>query len=635
MPEYPLSVFWLFLLPVFNIGLWMLFPQKRQVWGVLPAVFLFGFWLYLLLFSQEPGFSFQEKWIFSDDFRLGLSFLPDSRRIFLAWLSSFLTLLIQVYSLAWLPKSSRWGLYQLLLTTFCLAMNGLFMAGNLFTLLIFWELVGLTSYLLVQFWFEKNNPARAGLRVFLVNKLGDLALISGIGLLVSFGMGGMVSDNLGIPGGAVRFFQSPAGSVLTGFLVLAALIKSAQFPFSIWLKEAMQGPAPVSALLHSATMVVAGVWLLVQLSPAFGPELHWILVITGGFTFLFFNGLAIFSGHLKNILAFSTMAQLGMMVMAVGSGRAEQSLLHLVGHAFFKSGLFLICGWLMLSAAAGGKENDEQQFIPNLKGYLSRQPLLKWAFLFFLFGLAGWPLSAGFISKELLLPQVSQGADSLQWLAYVIFQAGIGMSAFYAFRLALFLGFSDSDSPHFQSISSPLFSVPVLILAILSGFWIFGPHPFSASGWLPGILMVPAETVFPDVIMLLAGSALAWFCSERQQWRAFVLPGWWSRHWAAMQIFSLAVARSGQFLMRASGAVRQSEEKLLDKPLQWGSAVFLVGGYFTAFLDKYVVDGLINGLATLCRQAGSMLWSQARRSPQYVGFFVFVLICLCLYFSFK
>jgi NADH:ubiquinone oxidoreductase subunit 5 (subunit L)/multisubunit Na+/H+ antiporter MnhA subunit len=634
LPDLPVSVFWLFLLPAFNLGLWIAAPGKRFAAALIPVALLLIFWMFVLFFPGSASFSFKENWLFSQDFSIQLFFLSDSRRVFLACLSSFLTLLIQMYSLAWLPSGSNAGLYHFMLSVFCLAMTGLFLAGNLFTLLIFWELIGFSSYLLVQFWYEKSEPVLAGLRVFLINKAGDLALISALGLLLAAGMGDMVFRSVHIPDGADIFFRSSAGSVVLFFVVLSAMVKSAQFPFSIWLKQAMQGPTPVSALLHSATMVVAGVWLMIQLSPAFAPELQWMLVLTGGFTFLFFNGMALFSGRLKNILAYSTIAQLGMMVLAAGSGKAEASLLHLVAHAFFKAGLFLICGWLMQQTAEKVQDSEAQQCIPNMKGLLSRNPVLKWSFLIFLINLAGWPLSAGFISKEMLLPPVFQGADALRWIAWFMLQAGFGISAFYSFRLALFLAFSDADEASVSRHSSRLISIPVAVMALFCGFWLFGPHPFSSHGVLPGLLGVQGEIVFPDVLMLMAGTLMAWFFSDRQAWRVISFPGGLSSSFSGMAVFSEGINRSAQFLFLMVRVVKQTEQKALDKPLDFAAATFLVGGYFTAFLDKFVVDGLVNGLANLCRSLGSVCWAQARKNPQYVVFFVFVLLGVCLYFSF-
>ncbi len=635
MPLLPYSVFLLFLLPLINLGLWIFFPGKKSVAGILPTFFLFVFWLSQLIFKDLSLFSFQEKWIFSNSvFDLNLSFLPDSRRIFFALLSSFMTLLIQIYSLAYLQKIEKWAYYQFLLTIFCLAMNSLFLAGNFFTLLIFWELVGLSSFLLVQFWYEKVNPVGAAIKVFLINKMGDLALISGIGLLVSFGMGSMVSGNLAVPDGAEIFFKSPVGSVLMGFFVLAAMVKSAQFPFSIWLKEAMQGPTAVSALLHSATMVVAGVWLLIQLAPAFGLEMHWILTIIGGFTFMFFNGLAIFSNHLKFILAYSTIAQLGLMTLAIGSGKADQTLFHLASHAFFKAGLFLVCGWLMHTAAEKGKIGDEQQFIPNLEGLLSQQPILKWSFLILISGLAGLPLSAGFISKELLIPNVFDGADSLAWTAFIILQIGIAMTAFYASRLALSLAFSTSNDYHFQSHSSNLFSFPIFLLALFSGFWIFGFHPFSSEGWLAEMLLLKGKPVFPDVFMVLLGMALAWAFAKNKGWKSVPAPGLFRHHFQDLQIFNRAISHSWKGILYLGSLGLKAEDRGIERPIHFFSKTFVVGGYFTSFLDKYLVDGLVNSLASFLTWMGGMLWSQSKRNPQYAVFFIFILLSICLYFSF-
>jgi NADH-quinone oxidoreductase subunit L len=632
----PLSFGVLLLTLVIPLGVWIKSPGKANALAIFPSFLSTVLWFYLLISKDfnlfEPTISFLYS---KNAFDFLIHFSLNSRTVLLVGMSSFIALLIQLYSLAYLDKNENHGLFHFLISLFGLAMNGLFLAGNLFSLFIFWELVGLFSYLLVQFWYQKEKAIQAGIKVFLINKMGDIALLSGLGLLLSFGLGSLVVSQSHIPDGAEIFFHSRIGSLLVSFFVLSALVKSAQFPFGIWLKEAMQGPTSVSALLHSATMVVAGLWLLIQLSPALGLEVQWILMLFGGITFLLFNLLAIFSNHLKNTLAFSTLAQLGMMTLAIGTGKMDGALLHLVAHAFFKAGLFLVCGWLMHQAAEMGEKDENQQYIPNLQGLLSQTPLLKWSFLLCLASLAGWPLTSGFISKESLFPHFSyENADWAELVGFLVFQIGIFMTAFYTFRMGVFLAFSSPNQYNFKPHSTILFGFPIAILALFSGFWIFGLNPFSSQGWLAECLGISGQNLFPDVFMLLLGSLFAWNFARKKTWP--ILSGSKILQSQGLELKFLQSGISGcwKMLMAVSKGLALAEKNVLDYPLNLGSKIFVVGGYFVAFADRFLLDGLINLLAKFTQNAGSFFWVQAKRNPQYTVFFVSLVLAISLYFSF-
>jgi NADH-quinone oxidoreductase subunit L len=583
---------------------------------------------------QNPEVWFIQSWLkignlFSADLVLNLN----SRVLFLAILNSFITFLIQVYSFSYLAKNENFGLYNTLISMFSAAMVWLFLAGNLFTLLLGWEWVGLVSYLLVQFWNVKERAIQAGLRVLLINKLGDIALISGLGLMVSFGLGPVLFQETVFPTGSEIFFHSKTGNVVCLFLVLAALVKSAQFPFNIWLKEAMEGPTAVSALLHSATMVVAGVWLLIQLSPILSDDVLWFLVVTGGFTMLMANWMAITSSHLKNVMAFSTMAQLGLMTLAIGLGKFDGALLHLVSHAFFKSSLFLVCGILMIQLSKAGFSGMETQYLANLKGILKNRPILKIPFLFSLAALSGWPLTAGFISKESIMPHVFSGtANFKDVFGFIILQLGILGTALYVTRIAIVICFKSVEKNEFSHKVSNLLSIPVLVLSFGAGFWLFGYNPFSNAGWLSNLLGTESHFVMPDFFALALGTFLGYRLSKSTDWSEIPVSKGLIGLFLELKPQVLLLQSGWKYLLQFGRFVSKVDQKVIDRTLDGGSKVVVIGGHFTNFADRKLIDGLISGFVLFIKFIGENLWEQTRKATQSVTFFIIFVLFLIIYF---
>ena len=628
-------VFSIFLLPFFSLFLWVLLKKRNSILYVLPSILFLFFWIVQLVTIQKTEVWQLASWMYAgNSFSINLAFNLSSRVLFLVCLSALIALIIQIYSFAYLSEKENFGLYNTLISMFSAAMAWLFLAGNLFTLLVGWELVGVFSYLLIQFWYVDGKIIHAGLRVLLINKLGDIALIAGLGLLVSYGFGPVLFRESSFPEGSSVFFQSQAGSVVCLFLVVSAFVKSAQFPFNIWLKDAMSGPTSVSALLHSATMVVAGIWLLIQLSPIFNNHIQWFLIVIGATTLLVSNLLAIFSNHLKNTLAFSTMAQLGLMTVAVGLGNSEGALLHIVSHAFFKSGLFLICGVLMHQLNHSGFFEPDNQHFENFTGILKNNFLFKLPFLLCLAALAGVPFTSGFISKESIMPHIFSQACSLkEYVGFFVVQLGISGTAFYTTRIAIITCFKSGDENLIVSKNSLLFTVPVCLLSVGAGFWLFGFNPFSSQGWLVKILNVEGQYIMPDIIGLLVGCYLGFRFSKSDHWVELKFGTNLQQRFLNMYDQISAINFGWKGLLGTSRFVNNMDVKLIDKTLDNGSKVFVIGGHFANFVDRKLVDGLILGLVSVVKFIGEILLEQTRKAPQSAAFFILIVIFLILYFS--
>ncbi len=609
---------------------WLFLPSGRKGWflisGLLPIVAL----VLLLVLQKDKGAELVLPFLqLSGGLLLELRFQPDHLHIGLALLVSFLSFLIQLYSLTYLKEEDSLGYFHFLISFFQLSMAGLFLSASLFSLFIFWELVGILSYLLVQFWYRHTDVLQSAFRVLMINKLGDLFLLGGLGLLLSFGFGFPVSVKMIFPEGAGVFMESASGQVICLFLMLSAVIKSAQFPFSVWLKRAMAGPTPVSALLHSATMVVAGVWLMLRLGPFMPASVLQVLAVIGVLSLLAGNLAALGSSQLKSTLAFSTMAQLGLMMAAIGAGYFQPVIFHLISHAFYKAGLFLLCGWLMHSLEERSLKGEETQSYDNLTGILAGSRWGKWVLGILLAALAGFPLTSGFISKEALLPAPWVSGSAFDWLLFAGMQLGSFLTAAYAGRIFLLLCFSEKkETPH---IGLPM-GIPISILALASGFWIFGMNPISSEGWLGDFLGLHGEVIRPDFLAALFGAGFAWWSRKHSFYRQF--PAFLVSVFQEFRPIEYLLNRASRLAFSLAAASRKTDEKLLDSGLEMASMSVVVAGYFSSFTDKYILDGLLRFFGSFFYRLGGILFFQARHSARFAAWFALLILILLIYFSY-
>ena len=340
---------------------------------------------------------------------------------------------IHIYSFGYMRGDPGWSRYFACMSLFTFSMLGIVLANNFVQMFIFWELVGVSSYLLIGFWFEKPSAADAAKKAFITNRLGDFGFL--LGILLIWGILG--SLNFSILAGKIAGFPTHAlgygTATLAGLLIFCgAMGKSAQFPLHVWLPDAMEGPTPVSALIHAATMVAAGVYMLCRVFFIFTPDVLTVIAWIGGFTALLAALIAIQQNDIKRILAYSTLSQLGYMVMAVGLAGQTPAMFHLTTHAFFKALLFLGAGSVIIAL-------HHEQDIWKMGGLKKKMPVTFWMFLFGALALCGVPPFSGFYSKDGIL------ALALERGNYPLFVLGVavaGLTTFYMFRLfyVAFLG---------------------------------------------------------------------------------------------------------------------------------------------------------------------------------------------------
>jgi NADH-quinone oxidoreductase subunit L len=366
---------------------------------------------------------------------------------------------IHIYSYGYMREDSGFSRFFACLSLFTFSMLGIVLANNFLMMFIAWELVGVSSYLLIGFWFEKPSAGDAAKKAFITNRLGDFGFLFGIlmvwGLLGSLNFSGLQASLVANPA------MLGASATLAGLLVFCgAMGKSAQFPLHVWLPDAMEGPTPVSALIHAATMVAAGVYMLCRTLFLFNAESLHVIAYIGGFTSLLAALIAVQQNDIKRIIAYSTLSQLGYMVMAVGLNGPTPAMFHLTTHAFFKALLFLSAGSVIIGM-------HHEQDIWQMGNLRKKMPVTFWTFFVGALALSGIPPFSGFYSKDSIFAQALEQKNYLL-LGVAVFVAAL--TAFYTFRL-FFVVFFGKEKSHAASHAheSPLvMTLPLVALAVFA-----------------------------------------------------------------------------------------------------------------------------------------------------------------------
>ncbi len=410
--------------------------------------------------SNPQTYQFSAAWLHLGPVKMDMGVLINQLSAIMLIVVTTVSLLVQIYSVGYMKGDEGFSRFFSFISLFSFSMLGIVVANNLIQIYIFWELVGLCSYLLIGFWYQKPEAAEAAKKAFVVTRFGDFGFLVGI-LILSFSAG--TFDFL-----EVQKFVSGGGLDATMLTVVVLLLfcgavgKSGQFPLHVWLPDAMEGPTPVSALIHAATMVAAGVFMVARLFGIFSlsPEAMLVIAYIGGFTAFFAATIALTQNDIKRILAYSTLSQLGFMMLALGAGGYTAGMFHLFTHAFFKALLFLGAG----SVIHAIHTND----IFKMGGLHKKMPITCWTFFIAALAISGiFPL-AGFWSKdEIFVTLVDSGN---KWLYYIAVITAF-MTAFYMFRLwfVTFLGEPRDKHAYDHAHESPLvMTAPLMVLAFLA-----------------------------------------------------------------------------------------------------------------------------------------------------------------------
>ncbi len=528
------------------------------------------------------------NWMSVGDFRIDLTLLIDPLSVLMAVVVTGVSTVIHIYSAGYMAEDRRYSRYFTFLNLFVFAMLILVLGNNFLMMYVGWEAVGLCSYLLIGFWFERPSAANAGKKAFLVNRVGDFGFALGIMLIfATFGTLDFSTVFANAPSLLPR--GSELATALTLLLLMGAVGKSAQIPLYVWLPDAMEGPTPVSALIHAATMVTAGVYMIARNHVLFerAPGTMHVIVAIGLATAFFAATMALVQNDMKRVLAYSTISQLGYMFVAVGVGAYAAGMFHLTTHAFFKALLFLGAGSVM-HALSG--ELD----IQKMGGLREKLPTTYLTFVVGSLALAGVPLFSGFFSKDEIMWNVWLEAGPLVW---VIALCTAFLTAFYTFRL-VFMAFwgKPRDKKLFGHAheSSSIMTVPLVILAVfaaIAGF-IGLPgglsliekflHPALVT---PGVHRIAAEHGVIEWVLLLISAVVA-LVGIYVAYYMYVLkpeiPKKLAKQWSS--VYTLLVRKY---------YVDEAYTEVIVKPLKD------IGGFLASTIDKGLIDGIVNGIGSV------------------------------------
>ena len=593
-------------------------PRPRYRSWIVPTGLVAIAWLASMVVFADVIFGGNEyevtvyEWIAAGDFHVEVSFLVDSLTAMLLLVVSTVGFLVHVYSIGYMDGDRGFWRFFAYLNLFMFSMLLLIFADNFLLLYVGWELVGLCSYLLIGFWYKKPSAAGAAKKAFVVNRIGDLGF--GLGVI-------MIWVNLGTL--SFREVFASIGTLDEGTITIIALLlfagavgKSAQFPLHVWLPDAMEGPTPVSALIHAATMVNAGVYMVARANPIFAeaPTAMLVVAIIGTFTAIFAAAIALTQNDIKKVLAYSTVSQLAYMFMALGIGAWVAAIFHLVAHGFFKGLLFMGSGSVI--HGAGGEQ--DMRFMGNLR------ERMRWTYVTMVIGslaLAGIPIFAGFFSKDEILAEAFNRGYPIFYLVGLTVAL---MTAFYTFRM-IFMTFWGQwrgpraiwDHVHESAwtMVAPLaiLAVPTTFLGLLIGI---PPEGGSIHTWLEEVFLGAEEAhagVQPGSIaagephgfelfgigglLLLVGAAIA-------------ITGVWLAYRFYVERPEMPKRFVDEFpLGLGPGMYRASLNKYyVDDVYQ---LVFARGGVVVAnalwWFDAKVIDGIVNGTGWLAKTIGGLL----------------------------
>ncbi|MGH8690085.1 MAG: NADH-quinone oxidoreductase subunit L [Burkholderiales bacterium] len=413
-------------------------------------------------------------WLTSGGTRFEIGFLIDPLSALMMVVVTFVSLMVHVYTIGYMAEDPGYQRFFAYISLFTFSMLMLVMANNFLQLFFGWEAVGLLSYLLIGFWYTKESAVYANLKAFIVNRVGDFGFILGIALVLAhFGTLDYVSvfeQAKTIPGEM---------TLICILLFMGAMGKSAQFPLHVWLPDSMEGPTPISALIHAATMVTAGIFMVARMSPLYelSETARSVVLVIGAITALSMALVALTQYDIKRVVAYSTLSQLGYMTAALGASAYAEAIFHLMTHAFFKAVLFLAAGSVIIAL-------HHEQDMRRMGGLKRSMPLTYWTMLIGAISSAGIPGFAGFFSKDAIIEAVHHSPTPGAGFAYLSVLLCVFVTATYTFRMVFmaFHGAPRYDAAHPPHESPPVVTVPLVLLAI----------PSVCAGWVIG------DVVFGD-----------------------------------------------------------------------------------------------------------------------------------------
>ena len=533
-------------------------------------------------------------WAVTDGLKMEVGFLVDRLTALMMAVVTFVSLMVHIYTIGYMHDDPGYQRFFSYIALFTFSMLMLVMSNNFLQLFFGWEAVGLVSYLLIGFWFKRESAIFANLKAFLVNRVGDFGFILGVSAVVMFaGTLDYAEVFASADSIAAQEIEVIAGTpwnamtVTCVLLFIGAMGKSAQAPLHVWLPDSMAGPTPISALIHAATMVTAGIFMVARMSPLFELSATALAVVItiGAITAFSMGLLGIVQNDIKRVIAYSTLSQLGYMTVALGASAYSAAIFHLMTHAFFKALLFLAAGSVIIAL-------HHEQDIRKMGGLRKYMPVTYWTALIGSLALIGFPGTSGFFSKDLLIEAVKEshwhGQGAVYWIAYLSVLLGVFVTALYTFRM-FFLVFHgetrmDAETKSHVRESPWVVTVPLVLLAI----------PSAIIGWFT-VRDILFNNYFGDSIVVSSAHDVLAHMGETFH--------------GSLALFQHSV-QTPVFWLAAGGAL-SAWFLYLKRPDIPATIKDRVSGLYTLLDRKYYMDDLyIKGFAAAGRSIGNLLWQK-------------------------
>ncbi len=605
--------------------------------GSIGLSFVLSVILFFELKALEPSSRVIEQvlfpWISVGSFHVNFAFLLDPLSAIMILVVTGVGFLIHVYSVGYMSHDPGYSRYFAYLNLFTFSMLTLVLADNFLLMFVGWEGVGLCSYLLIGFWFEKKSASDAGKKAFIVNRIGDFGFLIGM-FIVFWSVGSLNFNQVSSIAPTVFAFGGTLITAACLLLFVGAIGKSAQIPLYVWLPDAMEGPTPVSALIHAATMVTAGVYMIARTNVLFmlAPDALMVVAVIGAATALFAATIGLVQNDIKRVLAYSTVSQLGYMFLACGVASFSAGIFHLMTHAFFKALLFLGAGSVIHAMS-------NEQDMRKMGGLKKHLPITFMTFLIATLAISGIPGLSGFFSKDEILWKSfsSQSGHPIFWVIGFI---TAGLTAFYMFRLVYmtFYGQERMDEKTKSQLheSPKSMTIPLMVLALLAvvGGWVGMPHILGATNyfedWLSPVFSHGEAVNTHALLSSTADSSMEWLLM-----------------FASVALVLVAIYLAYNFYLKKTSLSTAMKEKLsgVHKTLLnkyyvdefYGAVIVRPIIYFSLFLwkivDVLIIDGLINGSATVYNDISEFLrQGQSGRVRSYATIFTLGVVVLLAFF---
>ena len=531
-------------------------------------------------------------WAFTDGLGMQVGFLVDRLTAMMMFVVTFVSLMVHIYTIGYMHEDPGYQRFFSYISLFTFAMLMLVMSNNFLQLFFGWEAVGLVSYLLIGFWYKKPTAIFANLKAFLVNRVGDFGFLLGIAGVVA--LAGTLDYSAAFDAAPAMLGQTidvipgkpwDALTVICVLLFIGAMGKSAQAPLHVWLPDSMEGPTPISALIHAATMVTAGIFMVARMSPLFelAPGALSFVVVIGAITAFFMGLLGIIQNDIKRVVAYSTLSQLGYMTVALGASAYASGVFHLMTHAFFKALLFLAAGSVIIAM-------HHEQDIRKMGGLRKYLPITYWTSLIGSLALIGFPFTSGFFSKDALIEAVAEAGHLRHgWplmVAYWSVLVGVFITALYSFRM-FFLVFHgeprmDEHTRSHLKESPWVVTLPLILLAI----------PSALIGWFTTEQMLFGDFFTGAIFPAAATDPLRVLGEE----------------WHGPMAFVLHAVQGPAFWLSTDGLIT-AWYVWLKQPSIADTMAKRLSGVYRVLENKYYADDLwIRGFAGSSRKLGHALW---------------------------